>query len=397
MPARCRRRAREPGHRRQKRQRGDPHLRAGGELSGAFGKHPSIGEVADRVQGGGVSQKPPPALVHAIDGRQPVRRIEQLGRTVLSTAQRCLYRPLLDLGSGRVISFCGAQRQVVRPLLRVVGHGAEPPMQPTAAGLGCRPVDSGRQQRVRKAQPSPVADENARLLRLDERSVEVERNLQSRRHRPDRRTEEHRRHQQHRSSGGGQASQPGGQELMQARRHRKRIGEASTSAFGDQLPGDLEGKERVTSTRRGDANEQRSRKRRPEAFGDQVVQHGDAQRTGHDAIHSPLGERAFQTQGKRSVTGAPPGQDQADAGREPPCGKRQRSLRGGVHPMHVVHRHNDRRVGGEDVQHTDQRHRRRPRVDRLIHATAQQRRSQGALLRRRQQRSRIIEHATQQI
>ena len=128
-----------------------------------------------------------------------------------------------------------------------------------------------------------------------------------------------------------------------------------------------------------------------EPAADDVMQRRERERT-EDYAHEPV-LRQGVIEVERSLIlalGALRQQHPQPSGK-PARRELERALGRGIHPLHVVDRHEHRSLAGELAEHADQRRGRRARVSWLVRCDAQQRGRERTLLGRGQRGSRLVE------
>ena len=139
----------------------------------AFGARAGACEVADRVHGERLTKEAACKLVRPVGGRQPARGFEELCGCVLRSSSSRLSRGRFDLRGGRLVCFRRALRQMTTAFLEIGDHLCEAPVDLSASLFRGRSVDDGREQRMREAETPAHGDEDARLLRFHQRTLEV--------------------------------------------------------------------------------------------------------------------------------------------------------------------------------------------------------------------------------
>ena len=371
--------------------------------SGHLGLHhllcarPRGRHVADRQQRGRLAEPPPCELLACVGWRQPRGRRVELRGSPMGSPPRGPRRRGLDLRRDGVGRDRRARREVASPLLGILHHVGEPLVELSAPLLGRHSEHYRGEQRVGEANPLPIEDEHARLLRLDQRGADIA----TRSRRPlenGRRRAGEGRGGEHEVPGAlRQAAQALRHELLDIAGHRKRLTQGVSVSLARERLRHLEGEEGIASRDLRQTCQGRSSQGIAEPRPDQLVQTGEGERSGGDTLDALRRKRSRKPERELDTDGRAAGEQQAGASGQPAHGELERLPRRRVEPLHVVDRDEQRLPLGEGGEHADQRRRRRACVCRFVALAPQQRRRESPFLDGRQRSASLVEGRADEI
>ena len=240
---------------------------------------------------------------------QGARLLGQLRGCLPGTASRHRLRRLRKCGRDGLVGPLRRQREMARPLLRLLDQGGERPVRP-APPFRSGAVDDGRgEQRMQEPNVLAVDPHDSSLHGQVQRGQRVGRagRLQQRDGRPP----DQGRGQQHRAGLRWQVRQPLSHEGAQLIRYGQRF----SRDIGVALQGtsQLEPIERVARRGLVDAAERRPREERSQAVADEPLERGQAERADIDAGHSQAGRRTVQSECGRRARLGPLGEQEVDS------------------------------------------------------------------------------------
>ena len=281
-----------------------------------LGEQPRTGDVAGLEQRGRMTERPPTSTSSLSAGVS--RHAAANSSAAASNAPRTAACPrsLLDPGRRRLIGLRRALREVASALLLIGDNRSQSAMELPAPRARRSPVHRGRQQGVGEPDATLLDDENARLLRLEDRRQRLALVLERGRDRLDRRPRQRRRHEHGLPRGERQRATRSAASVCTLRGTGSGSGPPDSSPAPASGPGDLEREQRVAAGGLRDAREHRARERAGEPPADDVMQRRERERTKDYAPEPVLRHGAVEVERSLIIALGPPRQRAAPAGRE---------------------------------------------------------------------------------
>ena len=269
--------------------------------------------------------------------RQLGRELRELGCRSGCPSRRRLVRGSLEMGGRSPIRAGRGERHVACPLLDVRDRAGERSVHCTALPERRAAVADRAEQRMCESHGGLVEFHDGVVRRRPQRFENTVPLAVRRRHELDRRSCERGDQQQDVERLAGEACQPASEQLAQALGHAQRLARRRSRVRSDELPAELQCKERVARGRLLHAGELGPRQLEPQPFLEQAVHGGERERADRQSLEPLVRERALELDRARHLRSQPQRGQQPDRLlSKTPKRDLERTRRRRVEPLDVI-------------------------------------------------------------